>query len=55
MSEQTSSYEVCEECFGHDYEFAQSLPSDSEGFQELWTCIHCKHGRVLTHYTGIRD
>ncbi|MFL6420095.1 MAG: hypothetical protein ACJ71P_11850 [Nitrososphaeraceae archaeon] len=51
QQQQTASYEDCD----HDYEFVESLPSDSEAFQELWTCIHCKHEIVLTHYTGIRD
>ena len=48
--------EDCEECFGHDYEFAKPLPSESEeAFEELYRCIHCGHERVLTHQVGIRD
>jgi hypothetical protein len=52
-------YEICHfssnedlktEMLCHDYEFQEPLPSSSEeAFQELWTCIHCKHERVLTH------
>jgi hypothetical protein len=47
--------EDCEECFGHDYEFMEPLPSSPEEFQELYRCIHCGHERVLTHQVGIRD
>jgi hypothetical protein len=38
-----------EECFGHDYEFLEPLPSsEPDMFQELWIYIHCKHERLLT-------
>jgi hypothetical protein len=42
------------DCFGHECEYTESLPStsDSNAYQELWTCISCGHAKViygLTH------
>jgi hypothetical protein len=35
------------DCFGHDYEYQESLPSGSNAVQALWSCIHCGHDNII--------
>jgi hypothetical protein len=44
-----------DDCFGHDYEYQESLSSGSNAYQEPWVCIHCGHDKVVTHFVGVRD
>lgn len=50
MIEMIWNYEDCGDCFGHEYEYIECLPSGSKSAiqQELWVCIHCNHERVVT-------
>jgi hypothetical protein len=51
---QINQYEE-NDCFGHEYEFLEPLPSSEEDvYQELWVCIHCNQTRVLRHNV-VRD
>jgi hypothetical protein len=38
--EQQSDQE--DDCFGHDYEFLEKIPTE-QGLQQLWYCINCGH------------
>ena len=51
----TNASQFRQGCFGHEYEQMESLPSGPDGYQELWTCIHCGHAKVMTHHVGVRD
>lgn len=47
--EYSMNYEDCLNCFGHDFERVDTLPTSSNGYDELLACIHCGYEMVITH------